>query len=80
MRTAAVVSDENRPAVQGRLATIRHALTKPPGTVLHFAKNIKDHGARVYVCAQIGSLDGLTIVNVAMCMRLFAVHSARLPG
>ncbi len=69
--SAAVVSDDTRPAVQGRLATIRHALGKPPGTVFHFAKNVKEHGARVYVCEQIGSLDGLTIVNVVMCKRLF---------
>lgn len=68
---AAVVNDENRPGVQGRLAAIRHHLNKPPGTVLHFASNIREHGARVYVCQQLGGLAALTVTNVVMCKRLF---------
>jgi len=69
--SAVVVSDADRPALQGRLASIRNALNKPPGTVLHFARNIKQHGQRVYVCEQLGSVAGLTVVNVVMCKRLF---------
>lgn len=75
--SAAVDSDQDRPAVQGRLAAIRHALNKPPGTPLHFARNIKEHGQRVYVCQQFGGLTGLTLVNVVMCKRLF-VNAALL--
>jgi hypothetical protein len=68
--SAAIVDDLTRPAVQGRLASIRHGLNKPPGTVLHFARNIREHGARVYVCRQLGGLRRLTISNVVMCKRL----------
>ncbi len=68
---AVVVDDTHRPAVQGRLASIRHHLGKPPGTVLHFASNIKEHGARVYVCQELGSLGDVTITNVVMCKRLW---------
>ena len=68
---AVVVDDTRRPAVQGRLASIRHHLGKPPGTVLHFASNIKEHGARVYVCQELGSLGDVTITNVVMCKRLW---------
>jgi hypothetical protein len=74
---AAVVDDENRPAVQGRLASIRNHLDKPPGTVLHFASNIKEHGARVYVCREIGRLAELTITNVVICKRLLE-HAPKL--
>lgn len=69
--SAAVVTDEHRPAVQGRLGSIRHQLGKPPGTVLHFASNIRDHGARVFVCQQLAQLESLTFVNVIMCKRLW---------
>jgi NADPH:quinone reductase-like Zn-dependent oxidoreductase len=65
-----LTDDDGRPAVQGRLASIRHHLDKPPGTVLHFASNIKEHGARVYVCREIGGLAELTVSNVVMCKRL----------
>jgi hypothetical protein len=37
---------------------MRHHLGKPAGTVLHFASNIKDHGSRVYVCRELGGVDG----------------------
>jgi hypothetical protein len=67
--SAIVVSDTDRPSVQGRLAAIRNNLGKPPGTVLHFAKNIRQHGARVYVCQQLATLTGVTIVSVVMCKR-----------
>jgi hypothetical protein len=68
---AAVLSAQDRPTVEGRLTAIRNHLRKPPGTVLHFASNIKDHGARVYVCREVGGLAGLTLNNVVMCKRLF---------
>jgi hypothetical protein len=67
--SAVVVDDASRAAIQGRLAAIRNHLNKPPGTVLHFARNIKDHGGRVYVCRELATVPGVTITNVILCKR-----------
>ena len=65
--TAAVMSDAERPAVQGRLGAIRHLLSKPPGTVLHFSENIRTHEQRVRVCQELASLTGLSLLSVVLC-------------
>jgi Protein of unknown function (DUF3800) len=67
--SAIIVDDAGRAAIQGRLAAIRNHLNKPSGTVLHFARNIKDHGARVYVCRELAAVPNVTITNVILCKR-----------
>lgn len=63
--TAVIVRDTDVPALKHALDTICARLGKPPSTVLHWAKNIKDHSQRKLVAAEIATLP-MTLTNVVV--------------
>lgn len=61
--SAIIVRDGDEGQLVDTLDRINVALKKPPGTVLHWAENVKQHSQRKYVTGEIAKLDA-TITNV----------------
>jgi hypothetical protein len=63
--TAVIVRDGGEQALLRALDEMNATLKKPPGTVLHWAENVKTHPQRKYVAGVLASLD-MTVTNVVV--------------
>lgn len=64
--SAVIVRDEDVPAVKGTLNGINQRLGKPPGTVLHWAQNVKQHSQRKFVASELAKAPIATAFVVVM--------------
>lgn len=63
--SAVILPEADSDALRSVLDEINAALGKPPGTVLHWASNIKAHSQRKYVSARLSETD-ITLANVVV--------------
>ena len=63
--SAVIVRDGVEGSLAAALDTINSTLKKPPGTVLHWAENVKTHPQRKFVIRQLAALD-MTVTSVAV--------------
>lgn len=66
--SAAVIRDEDLPAVSELLGRLRVDLMRHPTDNLHW-RNLKSHSQRLHAAQAIGSWDVLTVSSVVVCKR-----------
>lgn len=76
LATAVIVEDAEVPQLITTLDDINSALGKPPGTVLHWAENVKEHSQRKFVSREIAKTPAIITNAVVLKAPMIGTGSA----